>query len=130
MEPGCRQSAVTFVSMKGCRGRGLEDLVQLARALDPEDTDVGPLANDPPEMKPLALTLQLSRALMLKRAEPLDLLGIPSGRRSDGDGHMKQQASYSPQARTGTCLIRSGQSAETGLAPVNACRKTSAYSDA
>jgi hypothetical protein len=68
----------------------LEDLVQLARALDPEDTDVGPLANDPPEMKPLALTLQLSRALVLKRAQALDLLGIRSERGPDGDGDMKQ----------------------------------------
>jgi hypothetical protein len=71
--------------------QGLEDLVQLARAVDPEDTDVGPLANDPPEMKPLALALQLSGALVLKRAQALDLLGIRSERRSDGDGDMKQQ---------------------------------------
>ena len=69
----------------------LEDLVQLARALDPEDTDVGPLPDDPPEMEPLALTLQLGRALVLKRAQPLDLLGIHSERRPDGDGDMKQQ---------------------------------------
>jgi len=49
------------------------------------------LANDPPEMKPLALTLQLGRALVLKRAQPLDLLGIHSERRPDGNGDMKQQ---------------------------------------
>lgn len=65
--------------------------MQLAGALDPEDTDVGPLANDSPEMKPLALTLQLSRALVLKRTQALDLLGIRSERRPNGDSDMKQQ---------------------------------------
>lgn len=65
--------------------------MQLAGALDPEDTDVGPLANNSPEMKPLALTLQLSRALVLKRAQALDLLGIRSERRPNGDSDMKQQ---------------------------------------
>jgi hypothetical protein len=65
--------------------------VELARTLDAEDRDVGPLANDPPEMKPLALTLQLSRAFMLERAQAFNLVWIDSGRRPDGDGDMKQQ---------------------------------------
>jgi hypothetical protein len=65
--------------------------VQLARALDPEDTDVGPLANDSPKMKPLALTLQLGCSLVFERAEPFDFPRICSERRSDGNVDMKQQ---------------------------------------
>jgi hypothetical protein len=90
MEPGCRQSVVTFVSMKGCRG-GDSRISCNSPGLSTLKTDVGRLANDPPEMKPLALTLQLSRAFVLKRAQALDLLGVRSERRPNGDGDMKQQ---------------------------------------
>jgi hypothetical protein len=76
---------------EGMQRQRLQDLMKFARALDPENTDVGPLANDSPEMKPLALTLQLGRALVLKRAQALDLLGIHSERCPDGNGDMKQQ---------------------------------------
>jgi hypothetical protein len=65
--------------------------MEFARALDFEDADVGPLADDPPEMKPLALTLQLGRAFALEDARPLDLFRIRSVQRLDGDEDVKQQ---------------------------------------
>jgi hypothetical protein len=69
----------------------LEDLVEFAGALDPENADVGPLANDSPEMKPLALTLQVGGALVLQRAKALDFLRINSVGRPDFDEDVEQQ---------------------------------------
>ena len=55
------------------------------RALDPEDADVRPLADDAPEMEPFALTLQLGRTFVLERAEPFDSSGSAPVRRPDSD---------------------------------------------
>jgi hypothetical protein len=111
--------------------------VELARTLDPEDTDVGPLAHNPPEVQPLALTLQVSGVLVLKRAKAFDLFRInPCGGltamrtwNSKADSLVSENWNASPTPGP-LALDRIDQSAATGLAPVSACKKTSAYSDA
>ena len=115
----------------------LEDVVQLAGALNLEDADVGPLSNDPPEMRPLALTLEVGRALVLQRAKPFELFGIDSVRGPNFDEDMEQQGSPLSKREADASAPRGplarnriDQSAATGLAPVSACRKTNAYSDA
>jgi hypothetical protein len=50
--------------------------VQFIGALDVEDADVRVLANDPPQMAPSAIALQLLRARFLVRAQLVDVLGI------------------------------------------------------
>ena len=65
--------------------------MELARTLDLEDADVGPFANNPPEVQPLALMLKVGSALVLKRAKAFDLFRINPVRGPDSDEDVEQQ---------------------------------------
>ena len=71
------------------QGQRLKDLVELFGTFDLKYADVGPLADNAPEMEPFAFALQFRGAFMLKGAEPLDLLWIDSPRGSVGHSDME-----------------------------------------
>jgi hypothetical protein len=96
------------------QGQRLQDVVQLGRAVDAEYADIGPLANDPPQMQPFSLALQLRRALVFSLPKLPHLFRICVEGNLDIDGDMKEHG-YAP---------------ETGVCPVIEWRNTSAYSDA
>jgi hypothetical protein len=64
--------------------------VELGRAFDLENADVGPLTRNAPKMKPLALTLKLARTFVLLDAKLIDLFGIDIVRDPNRHIHMKQ----------------------------------------
>jgi len=53
-----------------------QELVELGRAFDLEDADVGPFARNTPQMQPFAFPLKFSGVRVLAGAELLDLFRI------------------------------------------------------
>ena len=76
----------------GVERKRIQDGMQFIVAFHLEDTDIRETSYDAPEMLPLACTLKIGRALMLKPSEPLDRLAVNVRRNRDFDSYVKKHA--------------------------------------